>query len=83
MSLRMQEAIGISSDCRLLSYPSSPHRAIRVTMQTVDEAKLESDPQYRYDYLAEFIGFGADDVKAIQTFAPHLGPRIGELVDKT
>jgi hypothetical protein len=52
-------------------------------MKTVDEAKLESDPQYRYEYLAEFIGFGPDDAKAIQAFAPHLGPRIGELVDKT
>lgn len=52
-------------------------------MQTIDEARLESDPQYRYEYLAEFIGFDQDDVRAIQAFAPHLGPKIGELVEQT
>ncbi len=52
-------------------------------MQTIDESKLESDPQFRYEYLAEFIGFGPDDVRLIQGFAPHLGPRIAELVEQT
>jgi hypothetical protein len=52
-------------------------------MQHIDEAQLESDPQYRYEYLAEFIGFGPDDVKLIQAGAPHIGPRIGQLVEKT
>lgn len=52
-------------------------------MQHVDESQLESDPQYRYEYLAEFIGFGADDVAKIQAFAPHIGPRIPELVEQT
>lgn len=52
-------------------------------MQHIDESKLESDPQYRYEYLAEFIGFGPDDVKLIQAAAPHIGPRIGELVEST
>ena len=52
-------------------------------MQTIDEARLETDAQYRYEYLAEFIGFGAADAAMIQAFAPHLGPRIAELVEKT
>ncbi len=52
-------------------------------MQTIDEARLETDAQYRYDYLADFIGFGPADAALIQAFAPHLGPRIGELVEKT
>jgi hypothetical protein len=52
-------------------------------MQTIDEERLESDPQYRYEYLAEFIGFGAEDAALIQAFAPHLGPQIGALVEKT
>ena len=29
-------------------------------MQTIDEDRLESDPTYRYEYLAEFIGFDAE-----------------------
>ncbi len=52
-------------------------------MRTIDEPRLETDLQYRYDYLAEFIGFGSADAALIQGFAPHLGPRIGEIVDKT
>ncbi|MCP4190060.1 MAG: hypothetical protein GY768_05465 [Planctomycetaceae bacterium] len=52
-------------------------------MQTIDEPRLETDAQYRFDYLAEFIGFTSDDASAIQASAPHIGPRIGELVDKT
>lgn len=52
-------------------------------MQTIDEQRLETDPQYRYEYLADFIGFGPDDVKLIQASAPHLGPRIPQLVDNT
>jgi hypothetical protein len=52
-------------------------------MQQIDEEKLETDLQYRYDFLAEFIGFGREDVSLIQSSAPHLGPRISELVEKT
>ena len=52
-------------------------------MQHIDESKLESDPEYRYEYLAEFVGFGADDVKLIQAAAPHIGPRIAQLVERT
>ena len=52
-------------------------------MQTIDEARLESDVQYRYDYLADFMAFTADDAAAIQSFAPDLGPRIPQLVDTT
>ncbi|MBC8289726.1 MAG: protoglobin family protein [Planctomycetes bacterium] len=51
-------------------------------MKTIDEARLESDSQYRYDYLAEFIGFSSDDVALIQRSAPHLGPRISQLVEQ-
>ena len=52
-------------------------------MQSIDEARLDADLQYRYDFLAEFIGFGPEDAAAILAFAPHLGPRIGELVERT
>ena len=52
-------------------------------MQKIDESRLETDLQYRYDFLTEFIGFGPEDSALIQAFAPHLGPRIGELVEST
>ena len=52
-------------------------------MKTIEEERLESDPQYRYEYLAEFIGFGPEDAALIQGFAPHVGPRIAELVERT
>ena len=52
-------------------------------MQTIDEARLETDPQYRYEYLAGFIGFGPEDASLIQMSAPLLGPLIPQLVEKT
>ena len=55
----------------------------QLKMQKVDEERLEQDLQYRYEFVAEFIGFTPEDARRIQSFAPHLGPRIGELVEKT
>lgn len=52
-------------------------------MQTIDEARLETDLEYRFRYLAEFMGFGPEEQAAIQAAAPFLGPLIPELVDKT
>lgn len=52
-------------------------------MKHIDEEKLEEDIQQRYEFLAEFIGFGPDDVKTIQACAPHIGPRLAEMVEKT
>ena len=52
-------------------------------MKHIDEAALEEDIQQRYDFLAEFIGFGPDDIKLIQSSAPHIGPKLGEMVENT
>lgn len=50
-------------------------------MKRIDEARLESDLEYRFAYLAEFMGFGADDVAAIHGAAPLLAPLVPILVD--
>lgn len=52
-------------------------------IKVIDEAKLESDPVYRYEYLAEFMGFTADDVKTIHSLAGKLAPRVPALVERT
>ncbi|MDG2221898.1 MAG: protoglobin family protein [Rubripirellula sp.] len=52
-------------------------------MQQIDEERLEVDSKYRFDFLAEFIGFTSEDAAAIQAFAPHLGPKIPDLVNQT
>ncbi|MFO0878334.1 MAG: protoglobin family protein [Gemmataceae bacterium] len=52
-------------------------------MKAIDEARLERDVEYRYRYLAEFIGFGPDDHGAIQASAMYLGPIIPQLVEAT
>lgn len=52
-----------------------------MTIAHVDEPRLENDTAYRFGYLAEFIGFGKDDIDAIHTAAPHLGPLVPALVD--
>lgn len=52
-------------------------------MKNIDEARLESDLDYRFQYLSEFIGFGPEDQVAIQSTAMYLGPMIPALVDAT
>jgi hypothetical protein len=51
------------------------------SMQRIDELRLESDLAYRFGYLAEFMGFGADDIGAIHGAAPLLAPLVPTLVD--
>ena len=37
-------------------------------MKHVDEAKLEKDVNYRYQYVAEFTGFGDEDMSNLARF---------------
>jgi hypothetical protein len=50
-------------------------------MKHIDEARLETDLQYRFEYLAEFMGFGADDIEVIHGAAPLVAPLVPGLVD--
>ena len=50
-------------------------------MQHIDEPRLESDLAYRFQYLAGFMGFNAQDIEAIHGSAAHLGPIVPALVD--
>jgi hypothetical protein len=52
-------------------------------MKTVDEARLETDLEYRYDFLTEFIGFDSTDAAAIHASAGYIAPQIPRLVDQT
>jgi hypothetical protein len=50
-------------------------------MQQILEPRLESDLGYRFQYLAEFMGFGEADVAAIHAAAEKLAPLVPALVD--
>lgn len=50
-------------------------------MKRIDEGRLESDLGYRFGYLAEFMGFGGDDIATIHAAAPALAPLVPSLVD--
>lgn len=50
-------------------------------MRRIDESRLETELGYRFAYLAEFMGFGAEDVGAIHAAAPLLAPLVPGLVD--
>jgi hypothetical protein len=50
-------------------------------MKHIDEARLETDLQYRFEYLAEFMGFGAEDIEVIHGAAPLVAPLVPGLVD--
>jgi hypothetical protein len=47
----------------------------------IDEPRLETDPGYRFEYLAEFMGFGPADTTVIHAAAQHLAPLVPTLVD--
>ncbi len=50
-------------------------------MQHIDEARLESDLGYRFNYVAGFMGFGKEDIDTVLGAAPLLAPLVGGLVD--
>lgn len=50
-------------------------------MKHIDEARLETDLNYRFRYICEFVGLGAEDVKVIHEAASALAPIVAELVD--
>lgn len=50
-------------------------------MKAIDEARLESDLEYRFGYMAEFMCFGPEDVTAIHQASAALGPLVPTLVD--
>ncbi len=52
-------------------------------MQQIDEQQLESDVNYRYRYVADFIGFDDEDVKVIHSAAGHLVGLIPSIVERT
>ena len=47
----------------------------------VNEQRLESDLSYRFHYLSEFVGFGAEDIAAIHAAASALAPVVPALVN--
>ncbi len=50
-------------------------------MKHIDEPRLERDLGYRFGYLAEFMGFGEQDIQAIHGAAATLAPLVPTLVD--
>lgn len=50
-------------------------------MQEIDEARLENDLGYRFEYLSNFMEFSAEDISAIHGSAESLAPIVPQLVD--
>jgi hypothetical protein len=50
-------------------------------MTRIDEERLENDVAYRFQYVSNFMGFGADDITVIHASAPLLAPLVPGLVD--
>jgi hypothetical protein len=47
----------------------------------IDEPRLETDIAYRYEYLADFMGFSEEDIATIHGAAEALAPLVPGLVD--
>lgn len=50
-------------------------------MKHIDEARLETDIGYRYEYLSDFMGFTPEDIETIHGAAEVLAPLVPGLVD--
>lgn len=50
-------------------------------MKRIDEPRLESDLSYRFQYLAEFMGFSEEGIQVIHGGAALLAPLVPALVD--
>ncbi len=50
-------------------------------VQKIDEAKLNDDLAYHFEFVAGFMGFGEEDIKLIHASAEHLAPVVPTLVD--
>ena len=50
-------------------------------MRQIDEVRLERDLAYRFQYLAEFIGFGEAEIQTVHAAASLLAPVVPGLVD--
>lgn len=50
-------------------------------MKRIDEARLENDLAYRFEYVSQFMGFSEEDIQAIHAAAEHLAPVVPLLVD--
>src|SRR5262245_27672820 len=61
--------------------PSTGAHSKDPPMNQINESRLESDLAYRFQYLAEFMGFGDADIAAIHGAAPVLAPLVPALVD--
>lgn len=59
----------------------SQHHSKEEIMQQIDETRLEEDLGYRFEYLADFIGFSSEDIDAIHQAADALAPLVPQLVD--
>jgi hypothetical protein len=60
--------------------PDAPARRRRA-MKHIDESRLEEDLGYRFEYLAEFMVFGEEDIAVIHGAAPLVAPLVPVLVD--
>jgi hypothetical protein len=52
-----------------------------MTIEIVDEQRLDSDVVYRYGFVTRFMGFDDSDVAAVHGAAAHLAPLVPGLVD--
>jgi hypothetical protein len=50
-------------------------------LQLIDEHRLERDLGYRFGYVADFMGFGPEDIDVIHGLAPYLAPLVPAVVD--
>ena len=56
---------------QLAPFPSSPQVTTMSELVEIDEALLDTDLEYRYQYLCQFMGFTDKDVQLIHGTISH------------
>lgn len=51
-------------------------------LETIDESRLEEDVYYRFRFVARFIDFEVDDLRALREIAPRLIERLEPIIEE-
>ncbi|KAG2385871.1 hypothetical protein C9374_003020 [Naegleria lovaniensis] len=53
-----------------------------MSIEHIENTKLFTDLEYRFNYVCKFVGFGAEDIKYIHESASVLAPLVPTIVDR-
>ncbi|KAJ3192908.1 hypothetical protein HK101_005776 [Irineochytrium annulatum] len=82
LALRPDSGFHLKVTRRLSLLPKTPESPMQnMEPMHINRDRLYTDLEYRFNYVAKFVDFGPDDIKAIKDSAAHIEPLIPVVVD--